>query len=59
MFEDLLFDPCSVETELNRLYREDNNSSYAELRKRAARKVRRAIKSVLRGFRPRIKGYDP
>jgi hypothetical protein len=56
-YDDILYEPFAIEQELERLYRYDFKSTYAELRRRAARRVRYAIRNVLRGVRPRLKGY--
>lgn len=57
-FEDLLYESRAIETELARLSSEDTKSTYSELRRRASRRVRHAIRDVLNGVRPRLKGYS-
>lgn len=56
-YDDILYETYAIEQELDRLYRFDFRSTYAELRRRAVRRVRYAVRNVLRGVRPRLKGY--
>jgi hypothetical protein len=58
MFDDVLYDTMAIDNEIERLLKISDKLSYNEVRKRASRRIRYAVRSVLKGVRPRLKGYS-
>lgn len=56
--EEILYDTTAIENEINRLHSYSSKMTHAEKRRLASRRVRHAVKDVLNGVRPRLKGYS-